>query len=97
METETLGANLLTAFASVPDLRSPHGLRHPLPAMLTLATAAMLSGVRSVVAVAQWGRRQSSDTVATLGFTRPRSPCGSTFPLVFAALDAVASAAALTD
>jgi len=97
METATLGASLLTAFACVPDPRSPHGLRHPLPAMLTLATAAMLSGARSVAAVAQWGRLQSPDTVVALGFTRPRSPCGSTFHLVFAALNAVAFETALTD
>ncbi len=97
METATFGASLRTAFASVPDPRSPHGLRHPLPAMLTLATAAMLSGARSVAAVAQWGRLQSPATVLALDFTRPRFPCGSTFPLVFAALDAVTFETALTD
>lgn len=64
--------------------------------MLTLATTAMLAGARSVTAVAQWGRLQSPATVLALGFTRPRSPCGSTFHLVFAALDAVAFETALT-
>ena len=37
METPTLGARLLTAFAAVPDPRSPHGLHHPLPAILLLS------------------------------------------------------------
>ena len=97
MESSILGASLRTAFAAVPDPRSPHGLRHPLPAMLTLATAAMLSGARSVAVVARWGQLQSLATVPALGCTRSRSPCGSTFPLVFAALDAVAFEAVLTD
>jgi len=65
--------------------------------MLALATIAMLSGARSGAAVAQWGRLQSPASVAALGFTRSRFPCGSTFHLVFAALDAVAFAAVLTD
>ena len=97
MESSTLGASLRTAFAAVPDPRLPHGLRHPLPAMLILVTTAMLSGARSVAVVARWGRLQSLATVLALGFTRSRCPCGSTFPLVFAALDAVAFETVLTD
>jgi hypothetical protein len=63
--------------------------------MLALATAAMLEGARSIDAIAQWGRLQPPAVVRALGFTRDRSPCGSTFHLVFKALDVVAFEAAL--
>ena len=95
METEALGPSLLEAYATVPDPRSASGRRHPLPAMLALATAAMLEGARSVDAIAQWGRLQPPAVVRALGFTRERSPCGSTFHLVFKALDVAAFEAAL--
>ena len=86
---------MLAAFAQVPDPRAASGRRHPLPAMLALATAAMLEGARSIDAIAQWGRLQPPAVVRALGFTRDRSPCGSTFHLVFKALDVVAFEAAL--
>lgn len=91
-----MGEGLLAAFATVPDPRSPHGRRHPLPAILTLATAAMLSGARSLYAIAQWGRLQPPAVVATLGFTRERTPAVSTLHLVFRDLDATAFEAALS-
>lgn len=96
MNGEGMGAGLLAAFAAVPDPRSPHGRRHPLPAMLALATAAMLSGARSLYAIAQWGRLQPPGVVATLGFTRERTPAVSTLHLVFRDLDAAAFERALT-
>ncbi len=58
MKTEEIGPSLLVAFARVPDVRSRHGRRSPLPALLTLATAALLCGARSRYASAQWGRLQ---------------------------------------
>lgn len=96
MDDESMGAGLLTAFATVPDPRSAHGRRHPLPAILALATAAMLSGARSLYAIAQWGRVQPPEVVAALGFTRERTPAVSTLHLVFRDLDATAFEAALS-
>jgi DDE_Tnp_1-associated len=95
MNTEELGPGLLAAFATVPDPRSRHGRRHPLPAILALATAAMLSGARSLYAIAQWGRLQPPAVVAELGFTREQTPVVSTLHLVFRDLDADAFEAAL--
>jgi len=96
MNGEGMGAGLLVAFATVPDPRSPHGRRHPLPAILALATVAMLSGARSLYAIAQWGRLQSPAVVGALGFTRERTPAVSTLHLVFRDLNAAAFEAALS-
>jgi hypothetical protein len=95
MENQSLGPSLRDAFAQVPDPRSASGRRQGVPAILALATAAMLEGARSIDAIAQWGRLQPPEVVHALGFTRSRSPCGSTFHLVFKALDVAAFEAAL--
>lgn len=90
------GPSLLHAFATVPDPRQAGGRRHPLPAILTLATAAMLNGARSLYAISQWGRLQDPTTIRALGFTRDRSPTVSTLHLVFKELDTEAFEAALS-
>jgi hypothetical protein len=75
MQTDEFGASLLGALAAVPDPRSRHGRRHPLPAVLALARVAMLCGARSLYAIAQWGREHAAAVVRTLGFTR-QPPAG---------------------
>ena len=95
MNMERAGPSLLAAFAAVPDPRQAGGRRHPLSAILTLATAAMLCGARSLYAIAQWGRLQEPATVQALGFSRTRTPAGSTLHLVFKNLDVEAFETAL--
>jgi hypothetical protein len=95
MDGEELGRTLRAAFAAVPDTRNPHGRRHPLPALLALATVAMLSGARSLYAIGQWGRLQKPEVVRALGFTRPATPSVSTIHVVFQRLDVAAFEAAL--
>jgi hypothetical protein len=95
MDEHAMGRSLLEAFRRVPDPRRPRGRRHPLPALLALATAAMLSGARSLYAIAQWGRLQPPAVVQALGFTRERTPCVATLHLAFKALDPSAFEAAL--
>jgi hypothetical protein len=97
MDTDatTIGRSLLAALATVPDPRSAQGRRHPLPAILALATAAMLSGARSLYAIAQWGRCQPPDVLAALGFTHTPTPAVSTLHLVFKQVDAATVEAAL--
>ena len=85
---EELGRSLLEAFVKVPDPRCAKGRRHSLPAVLTLAVAAMLSGARSIYAIYQWGRLQEPGVVRALGFTRDKTPTVSTLDLIFRALDA---------
>ena len=46
MKADEIGPSLLAAFARVPDVRSRFGRHYPLPALLALATAAMLAGAR---------------------------------------------------
>ena len=74
MNTTELAQSLPAVLASVPDPRGLRGRRHPLPAILTLAVCAMLSGARSLYAIHQWGRQQDAATVQAMGFTRPRTP-----------------------
>src|SRR3990172_11001490 len=95
MEQDAIGRSLLEAFATVPDPRKARGRRHPLPALLALVTTAMLSGARSLYAIAQWGRMQEPAIVKALGFTRATTPCVATLHLVFKELDVVAFEAAL--
>ncbi len=87
MNGEEFGRSLVEALQQVPDPRKARGKRHPLGAILTQAVAAMLSGARSVDALAQWGRAQAPGVVRTLGYTREKTPAGSTFHEVFKALD----------
>jgi hypothetical protein len=79
--------SLWEAFSEVPDPRDAMGRRHPLRAILTLAAVAILSGARSLYAMAQFGRDRGQAFAAALGFTRQRSPCCSTLHYLFAALD----------
>jgi hypothetical protein len=93
---ERLGPALLAAFKRVPDPRHPSGRRHPLPAILTLATCAMLCNCHSLYAIAQWGR-EHGELALHLGFTRTRTPAVSTLHEVFSRLDKEAFEAALRD
>lgn len=96
MKTDEIGPSLRAAFACVPDVRSRHGRRYPLPALLTLATAAMLAGARSLYAIAQWGRLQPLEVRRALGFAERGMPAITTLHYVFKRLDAAAFEAALS-
>src|SRR5260370_42041199 len=74
MQTDELGPSLLRALAEVPDPRSRHGRRHPFPAVLALATVAMLCGARSLYAIAQWGHEHPEAVVRARGFSREQTP-----------------------
>lgn len=88
MDTKEVGRSLREAYRWVPDPRAARGRRHPLPAMLALATAAMLEGAQSLYAIHQWGRLQPPDVLAALGFTRAQTPSISTLHEALARIDA---------
>ncbi len=95
MEADEIGPSLLAAFARVPDVRSRHGRRSPLPALLTLATAAMLAGARSLYAISQWGRLQPEAVRRALGFPDGGMPAATTLHYAFKRLDVAGFEAAL--
>lgn len=88
--------SLLDVLAEIPDPRSRHGKRHPLPAILSLTVLAMLSGCRGYEAIAQFGREHGMPLAIALGFRRAKTPAPSTFCEIFQALDVTAFEAALT-
>ncbi len=81
------GPGLLDALSRIEDPRKPKGVRHPLPAILALSVCAMLSGARSLYAIAQWGR-EHPQFAQSLGFSREQTPCVATLHHVFRRLDA---------
>jgi hypothetical protein len=80
-------SSLYEAFADVPDPREASGRRHPLQAILALTSVAMLSGARSLYAIAQFGRDRGKEFARALGFTRDVPPCCATLHYLFRALD----------
>ena len=59
--------SLFTALSTVPDPRDARGIRHSLPAMLAMATAAVLAGNTSFYAIGQWIAGASQKTLKALG------------------------------
>lgn len=94
MDTHTTG-NLLTFLATVPDPRSRHGRRHPLPALLAAVCLALLCGAKSYAAIAQWAADQDLALMHRLGFTR-RPPKLGGFRKLLMALDVAAFEAVLS-
>jgi hypothetical protein len=87
---------LTQVLASVPDPRSRHGRRHPLPAVLSLVTLALLMGKRSLEAIAQLGRDYGPPLAHALGFTRGKTPTKSTLSELLRAIAPQALEDALT-
>jgi hypothetical protein len=94
MDAFTAGS-LLSFLASVPDPRSRHGRRHPLPAILTTVCCAIMCGARSYAAIGQWAQDQDIELMHRLGFTR-RPPKAGGIRKVLIALNVKAFEHALT-
>jgi DDE_Tnp_1-associated/Transposase DDE domain len=78
---------LAEALASVPDPRSRKGRRHPLTAVLSLTVVAILAGMKSLDAIAQFGRDRGPALAHALGFTRGQTPTKSALSKLFRRLD----------
>ena len=89
------GLSLMEALASVPDPRKRRGLRHPLTAILGLTAVAVLAGMKSLEAIAQFGRDRGPALAHALGFRRGKTPAKSTLSEIFRLLDVAAFEGAL--
>ena len=87
--------SLVQALSDVPDPRKRRGRRHPLVAVLSLTTVALLAGCKSLEAIAQFGRDHGKSLAFALGFTRGRTPTKSALSKIFRRLDVDAFEAAL--
>ncbi len=87
-------SSLVAALAAVPDRRDPRGVVHALPGVLATLVAAVLTGARSVTAVAEWADDAPQQVLAELGVFRDpftgrfRAPDESTFRRILAGVDA---------
>ena len=88
--------SLADLFATLPDPRSPRGRRFPLPAVLNLLAVALLSGMRSLEAVTQFGRDHGPALAWALGFRSARTPCKAALSNLLRRLDVAAYEHALT-
>jgi hypothetical protein len=91
----SIGKGLLSFLAEIPDPRSRHGRRHPLPAILALVCCAVMSGARGYAAIGQWGEDQEISWMHQLGFNR-KPPKAGGIRKVLMALNVKAFEAALT-
>lgn len=78
--------SLWEALGKVRDPRSPLGRRYPLQAVLSLTVVAMLSGARSLYAIAQFGRDHGEGFALALGFEKGKTPCCSSLHYLFKAM-----------
>jgi len=81
---------LTDAFARIPDPRAAAGRRYPLAAVLGLLATAMLAGMKSLEAVAQFGRDHGAPLARALGFRSRRTPCKATLSNLLRRLDVAA-------
>ncbi len=88
------GGSLSDCFAAVPDPRDRRGIRHALPTILGLCTAAALSGAVTLTEITAWVAAASPDLLAALGVSpdrcggRRKPPHPDTIERVFAGLGA---------
>lgn len=88
--------SLVEVLEQIPDPRGKQGIRHPLSAILSLAVVAMMSGCKSYEAIVQFGHDKGFALAQALGFRRGKTPCKSTYSVLFRALDIETVEAALS-
>ena len=64
--------SLIEFLADIPDPRDRRGVRHPLAAVLGLTVVAVLSGMKSLEAIAQFGRDRGPGLAFAWGSAGPR-------------------------
>ena len=77
---------LLDVLDSIPEIRKPRGLRHPLLPLLALSVLALLLGRKGSSAIAQLAAQLPASLRKTLGCHRPEAPSEPTFRRVLGLL-----------
>jgi predicted transposase YbfD/YdcC len=70
---------LFSVFSDISDSRKKRGIRHPLQAVLAVASCAVLAGQRSFAALEEWARDQSREVLKLLGCRYGKAPSERTF------------------
>jgi predicted transposase YbfD/YdcC len=78
---------LREVIAEVQDFRKRQGKRYELGSILSLAIVAIMCGLKSYCAIAQWGRESGVAITAQLGFKEGKTPCAATIHRVFKHID----------
>jgi len=81
---------LIEELEALPDFRKPRGKRFSLSCILSIAACAVLSGMKSFIAMAQWAREIPEDQLKRLGCRRKFPPAEKTFRLVLGRMGAEA-------
>jgi hypothetical protein len=79
--------SLVEVLTTVPDPHEHKGLRHPVTAIRSLTVVAVLAGMKSLEAIAQFGRDHGTPLAHALGFRRGKTPTKSTLSKLFRRLD----------
>ncbi len=92
--------HLLAYLATIHDPRRARGRRHPLVAILAIAAAAVLTGARSMTAIAEWAADTPQPVRAALGARRDAPdrwavPAEATIRRTLARVDPTALATAI--
>ena len=88
-------STLMDAVVDIPDPRKARGKRHPWPVLLTLISAALLSGQRSGRAIGQWVDEHTVDLLTLLPLPQKPLPSTSTLRRALRAIDVTALEARL--
>ncbi len=64
---DAAGGSIRDCFEGLPEHRDPHGLRHPLPAVLALVVLAMLHGKTRLVTITAWIAHADQETLELAG------------------------------
>ncbi len=67
MLADAAGGSIRGCFEGLAGPRGPRGVRHPLPAVLTLVVLAMLHGKTRLAAITAWIRHAGQETLAVAG------------------------------
>jgi predicted transposase YbfD/YdcC len=67
-------SSLQESLSSITDVRQASGRRYELVAVLLLCCVGLMTGYKSVNAIAEWGKNYGAKWLKILGLTRKRSP-----------------------